>query len=669
MKLLVSKNLLILVIFLLLNNILLSQKYKDHKWRKPKPFTEIPDSLKGEDAVMILNDQSIYNDIIDIASGKVSSKKIVMQKVKILTEKGLEDYSKVFVNLYPEETITVLDARTIKPNGKVINLKAQDIKEMEYISPYSKETRYKQLRFFIPGVEIGDEIEIIYKIKRKYLNTGDDLFLHTYLPCLESVLMYRASKPFVQEVKVYNGMPQYTTNNTETATELNWRLTNIPSFENQHNAIYTSQVPYIRFVIRQYKSQYNSIDITTNNWDEVYKQYSKSYNKNETIGASKGRYLNDFVEEFQLKHPDKSKEELFIEINKFIYDSIDVKILDEKESDRALGYYLFNRYINHYHLNLLYKELFKMLDIKFYICFGRNKYDGVLDMGFVAPHIIDYIFYSFYKDDKLNFVYPSYSSSKYLLNELPVSIKGTNIMMLSEGSENSIFCESKAIILPYNSPEVNYKLRNINIQIDNLNDTVYNSNSRSTLSGVYSTFYRESHKEHLNAKEYDFYGEFLIDNDLEVDSIKIVDSNSEFPFNYSIEAQHKLPLTFNKLDENVYNLKISELLNVSNPYSTTEKRYLDYYSRYLFNDQTSIILNFKNKITVENIDNLQDMSLSNEFGSITLNIVQKEENKIILNISYQIHEHKLSAKDYDKLINLNKALDNILSQSITITTS
>ena len=39
-----------------------------------------------------------------------------------------------------------------------------------------------------------------------------------------------------------------------------------------------------------------------------------------------------------------------------------------------------------------------------------------------------------------------------------------------------------------------------------------------------------------------------------------------------------------------------------------------------------------------------------------------------MNISYRINEHKLSSKDYNQLIDLNKALENILSQSISFTT-
>ena len=665
MRTYINKTILILILFSV--KVVVGQKYQDHGWMKAKPHTTIPDSLKGEDAIMIYQYQFIYNDIVDDMIGTVSSNRTVMRKIKILTDKGLNEYSKVFLNLYPEERVIVLDARTIKPNGKVIDFKAKDIKKIDFKSPYYNDTRYQQLRFLIPGVEVGDEVEIIYKVKSNQLNTGDDIFLHTYLPCIASSFTYSSSTPFVNEIKVYNGMPQYTEHKGEKNTVLSWSLTNLPSIGEQNQAIYTNQVPYIRFVIRQYKSQYSTTDITKNNWNEIYKLYSTSYNNNEGLGAVKKSYLKEFVDDFKSKFPNKKNEDLFAEIHQFIYDSVTVKQLEENDSKRAMGFYLYNRYINHYNLHLLYKELFILLDIKFYVCFGRDKYEGILDRNFVAPHIINHIFYAYYNGSQLNFIYPYYSYQKYFMNELPASISGTGIMLLSKGSPNSIFCETKELLIPSNSPEINYKLKKINIQIDNLKDSTFKSNSNTTLSGVYSTFYRQSHNDDLEKKEYKFYSEMLFDKEIETESLNIINQSNIFPFNYTLSAQHKTPITFTQIDENVFTLKLSDLLNISTLYSSEKKRYLEYHTRYLYNDISSIVLSFKNNVTIENLAVFKNLSLSNDFGSVTIDVSQKDEKTIVLYVSYQIKKDKLLPEEYIQLININEALENILSQSISFT--
>lgn len=290
-----------------------------------------------------------------------------------------------------------------------------------------------------------------------------------------------------------------------------------------------------------------------------------------------------------------------------------------------------------------------------------------MDGNFVAPHIIDYVFYSFFLNNQLTFVYPYYPDQKYQINELPVSIRGTSAMMLSKGLANSIFCETKSVIIPYDTPEINYIQKKINIQIDNLKDTTFLTNSNTTLSGVYSTFYRDSNNEDIEKEKFDFYNELIAEKEFKTTSISIENINNSYPYNYVLKATHDMPLHFNQIDEKVYNLKLSDLFYISSLYSTNKKRNLDYYTRFLYNDISLITLSFKDKMTAENIDNLQKLSLTNNFGSVTLNVVQKEDKTISLYISYKINKLKLTPTEYHELIDLNEALDNILSQSITFT--
>lgn len=657
-----------LILLLLIVKSSFSQNYKEHKWIKAKPHATIPDSLKGEDAVMIQNNQFYYNDIIDVVNGKVNSKRTVMQRIKILTNKGLDEYSKVFINLYPDEKITVIDARAIKPNGKTVNFKTKDIKKLKFSSPYDKDTKYQQLRFAIPGAEVGDEIEIIYTTKSRQINTGDDIFLHTYLPCLRSSLTYSASKPFVHEIKMYNGMPKYVNHPSNANTVLTWSMQGLPAIESQHNAIYTREIPYIRFVVRKYQSQYNSIDITKNNWNEIHKMYSNNFEDNERLTANKKGYLKEFITSFKTKYPEKSNVEIFSLMHQFIYDNIEVKRLDEKDEKHALGYYLYNKYIDNHNLHLLYKELFNKLGIKFYICFGRRKYEGDIDRHFVAPHIIDHVYYSYYDGDILKFVYVSFPSRKFLLNEIPHYVQSTRAIMLSKKREKDTFCETKEITVPNNTSEVNYKLKKINLQIENLNDSVAQSNSTVDLSGVYSYFYRQSHLEDLSKEDYDFYNHLIAKEEIHNTKVELVDETNKYPFNYTIKATHEFPITFNQIDDNVYNLKLGQLLKISDLYATNDKRFLNYYAPYLYNDISFVTISFKNKINIENIDNFKDLSVKNDFGSVTVNVSQKDGNTLMLYVSYQINQLKLEPKEYYLLTDLNDALDILLNQNILLST-
>ena len=324
-----------------------------------------------------------------------------------------------------------------------------------------------------------------------------------------------------------------------------------------------------------------------------------------------------------------------------------------------------NKFIDEHHLHLLYNGLFKILGIKYYFCFGRNKYDGDIDRGFVAPHIIDHVFYSFYENDKVQLVYPGYR-----VNEFPVSISGTKILMLAKGKANSIFnfCEIIETMVPFHSPEINYKIKKINFQIDNINDTAFNTTSNISLSGVFSTIYKESHLEKIKNGKYDFYSELLLDKDILIDSVYIENNTRDFPFNYTINSTHKTPLKLNQIDDNVYNFNINQLLNVSTLDVSNKKRYLDYFTKYLYNDATSIKLSFKQSVKIENIDNLKKLSLSNSFGSITIDVKQEDDYSISIDVSYQITKPFLKSNNYNQLVELDEAFKNILTQKISLST-
>ena len=659
------------ILFLLLNCIFGSvanaQKFKEHNWFKASAHTIIPDSLMDEDAVMIYNKQFIYNDIIDITNGKFSSKKTVMQKVKILTEKGLDKYSKVFVNLSPGEKIVVVDARTIKPNGNVVDFKTDDIKKLTYKSPYYTGFRFQQLRFSIPDVEVGDEVEIVYTLKSRDLSISGDVILHTYLPCLQASLKYGASKAFVHEFKMYNGMPMFTDNSDQVNLNFSWALSNLPSINDQPRAIYTKSIPFVRYVIRKYVGQYQTVNLAQNSWDNVYKRYNDAFNDKSAV-TNKKKHLRAFVHKFRLNDPLKTNEELFEDIHQYIYDNIRVRSLTSREEDHLLTYYLENKIIDNHNLYVLYNELFKVLGIKHFICFGRNKYEGDLDVGYVAPHILDYVYYSYYDDSSLKFVYPSNNYKKYLLGELPISVRGTKIIMLAPASKKSNFSESVALMMPLKPSEVNKKVKQLFVEVDNLEDSAFQIKSQIKLSGVFSTIYRESNFRDLKDEDYSFYSKLLLARDVLINKVEVDSVNNKFPYNYSLSAAHVSPFEISKIDDNVYSIAIDQLLNVSNLYVSTKKRTLNYFTRYLYTDQSEIIFQFKNKVKLENIDVLKSLTVKNTFGAIIVDVAQLDDLSIKLSISYQVNSPYLNRNRYNNIIDLDEAFQNLLSQKIIFTT-
>lgn len=88
-------------------------------------------------------------------------------RIKIFTERGREDNSKVDIpfgkipSLGMNVTIKDIAARTIKPDGTIVELKSEDIFERDIVK--ADGVKYKAKSFAVPGIEIGAIVEYRWK--------------------------------------------------------------------------------------------------------------------------------------------------------------------------------------------------------------------------------------------------------------------------------------------------------------------------------------------------------------------------------------------------------------------------------------------------------------------------------------------------------------------------
>jgi hypothetical protein len=102
-----------------------------------------------------------------------SCKSTTHQVFKILRESGKEDADSQISYDSRTETLSMMYARTITPDGEIIPLKKN---AMAVITPYSEfpdYSDYKELTFSMPGVEVGCIIDYKYVIEQKPIIDGE----------------------------------------------------------------------------------------------------------------------------------------------------------------------------------------------------------------------------------------------------------------------------------------------------------------------------------------------------------------------------------------------------------------------------------------------------------------------------------------------------------------
>jgi len=178
----------ILLIYICHSGSYAQNNYGEITWTLSTTPSKIPDSLKNEDAVMIYKTHSLTNE--RNGSFEFQHAESVFCRIKFLTENGVEKYSKIALAKNGRSSISQLDARTIKPDGKVIDLKSSQIKRMDFEIDKKEDFDIQYYRFSIPGVEPGDEVEFGYTIESPGINLGKDFFFNADIPCLNSTFCY-----------------------------------------------------------------------------------------------------------------------------------------------------------------------------------------------------------------------------------------------------------------------------------------------------------------------------------------------------------------------------------------------------------------------------------------------------------------------------------------------
>ena len=96
-------------------------------------------------------------------------------RVKLNTDAGIEEFNKVYIDMEDVNAIVKVEARVIKPT-EVLTV---DVKMEKYFNE-DEDENYSY--FAVKGLELGDELEIIYTLKKRALLNGDQFYFQGEYP-------------------------------------------------------------------------------------------------------------------------------------------------------------------------------------------------------------------------------------------------------------------------------------------------------------------------------------------------------------------------------------------------------------------------------------------------------------------------------------------------------
>lgn len=227
-------------------------------------------------------------------------------RVKIFTEKGRENNSKVDIpfgriaGYSMNIKIQDIAARTIKPDGSIIELNPKDILERDIVK--SNKTKIRAKSFALPGIEIGSIIEYRWKeVRGNNLSFYDRLQLTREIPIHQVVYHIKPLSlpgfPYGMRVQTFNG--QSAPFVKEKSGFYVTSLTNVPSYKEE------PRMPE-EYAVKPWMLVYYAEDKKTTPekfWQEhgksVYEAYKPAMKANDEVKKATVEAIGDATEPMQ----------------------------------------------------------------------------------------------------------------------------------------------------------------------------------------------------------------------------------------------------------------------------------------------------------------------------------------------------------------------------------
>ncbi|UTW61357.1 DUF3857 domain-containing protein [bacterium SCSIO 12741] len=167
--------------------------------------------------------------------------------VRVHTEKAVNSFNQIYMNLNNAVDLVDARARVIKPNGEVVYLKKEDILEAKNFEEYG---RFKY--FALEGIEIGSDIEYTYTVlKAPYLD-GSSYAFQSDLPHHKVEFRLLAPNNLIFAFQSDNGFPEIQQDTTDTTRNV-WvaQTEKIPPRFNEPYSSYEPSLQGIQFKIEE----------------------------------------------------------------------------------------------------------------------------------------------------------------------------------------------------------------------------------------------------------------------------------------------------------------------------------------------------------------------------------------------------------------------------------
>lgn len=637
------------MLILFINNSSFAQrKSKKANFENDKLTTNIPEEFNNFPAVIIYKKRHV------IVSSK-STGDVTRFRCKILNKNGLDLFSEVQIIKTKEQKLVKVYARTLKQNGIINNLDVKDIKYTDIEINQGEKPNLEILKFIVPNVEVGDEIEYVVELNTPKVIPGLDYYFHSFVPTLYSSFKFEQRGGIHANYLLKNemGNPQTTYDSGDKTFE--WNFINLEALrlDEDYSTILNS-IPSVSIAVRWGINTQEIENINPGTWQDIYTQINKDYSNSNFNKSYQNENIDSWLDDWISKQKNKNKTEIIKDLVHFFYDSLEVVMSNDKIKLQPGYQFIYEKKIDENNYYNIINLLFKKLDVNFYLGCAVNKYSGFISENFPTIHNITNKFILFESEDnQLHYIHLPLYQFSYRFDELPYTILGTRSMIIKE-----IEKDKKYQVVKFNIPQSTYteNTRNTNIVV---NHSLKNQKSSVTVAenlyADFNTLYNLALKEVVNKEKSkkDFIQLWNLKTD-DIDTVKYETIDKYYPFNSKLSYSYTSNSYVNSIGDDTYSISIDDLIQHFIILSSSYERYSSFSLPFPFKDKCTVEFIFDKNINLET--KINSIGSNFNLADYDISIEQKGTNSILITSTYAIENANLTASSSPQLHLMNSEL-------------
>lgn len=628
-----------------------SPNFVKETWSSKPALHKLDAAKEKESAVIILDKRRI--EYLDNAKGELVTYRTLHKIVRVNDDQGIESFNKVYLGITDNSEIVEIHARTILPDGKLIEIDKSAIRDQK------DENGYPYKIFAFEGLVKGSEIEYYYTYTRSSSFFGNET-VQSSVPVIKAEVEIISPERLVFEIKQVNGTFQKTDTVINEKRFIHAEQSDLAGAEEEKYSYYTANLQKL-----EYKLSFNKARSTTERlftWNELAKRIHAAFSE---FSEKEMKKMTDFVKKNGWdKLTDERLKITAVEnyLKKNIATRRDISSEDASDLEKILK----NKIASHDGIYRLYSALYQVLGVRHQFVLTSDRTEALLDKSFE----------NWNNSDNTILFFPV--SRKYLAPTLlEVRYPWINPTW---GATNGLFCKTTTIgtfttaigeLRPILLEDYSQNSSNIeaSIKLNSRNDSLI-IDLKQIHSGYSSIYYRASFN-FGSAEDQTAYikelvksntnSESIISSKLENIEFENYNENKPFILNASVKSSELLEQAGNKLL-----VKIGDIIGQQVEMYQDKPRQFPMEVTYPHVLERKIEFAIPEGYTVKNLDKLNINTVHTENGETTVgfNSTYKQEGNVLKihileeyrKISYPVNQYEQfrsvinAAADFNKVV-------------------